>query len=71
MNSWRIIREYFVKDTRSGSCGYFMELHKAAALFSKLITYGKVEEEAVTDFNNDAEVLESCMIRASLKELIP
>jgi hypothetical protein len=70
MNSWQIIRDELTKDSRNGSCGYYIALGKAATLFCRLNGSGKMEKEAETDFNTDKDVVEACMVSVQMKGLV-
>lgn len=71
MNSWKIIKQHFIRDTRSATVGRSRELNSAADLFVDLLDNESFSDQdaAKNAFNADDEVGEALLARKGLSEL--
>ena len=69
MNSWQIIKNSFIEETREGSFGRMQVVNDAADLFVKIMQRLTDEKEAKEAFNSDEEVGKAFLSRGQIKEM--
>jgi hypothetical protein len=56
MNTWEIIKSYYIKDSTVGTVGFVKNVNYASKLFVKLLEKIVDKEESLQVFNADEEV---------------
>ena len=69
MNSWNIIREYMIADTRPGTLGRMRRINEAGDLFVRVKHLLVDAEVATTALNADSEVRDALLSRRDIEEL--
>lgn len=68
MNSWTIVKQAMIKNTRPGSLGRFAALNDAADLFTSLRGALKDLEASEAAINQDSELTEGLINRKAVKD---
>ena len=69
MNSWQIIREYFVKDSKPNTVGYLKELNRAIKLLILLEDNIKDKQKSIGEMNLDSDCNKALLNKAILDKI--
>lgn len=69
MNSWQIIKDFFIGGFTPDTFGYLRAVDKASTLFVLLLSEGKLEQEAKDAFNKDEDAKQAILSRVRIQEL--
>ena len=69
MTAWETLKNSLTKGTSQGTCGYQVEVGRAAIAFVALRSHFKNWEEEAIVFNDDKEVTEAIINRKDFVEM--